>query len=31
MSRQKRREFAWGVAWTVPVWIVALAALAVHS
>ncbi len=30
MTRQKRREFAWGVALTLPLWIVALAALGVR-
>lgn len=30
MSRQRVHQFAWGVAWTFPVWMLALAALGVR-
>jgi hypothetical protein len=30
MSRQRVHQLAWGATWTLPVWIVALVALAVH-
>jgi|AOMP01.1.fsa_nt_gi hypothetical protein len=30
MTIQKRREFIAGIAWTLPVWILVIAALGVH-
>jgi len=30
MSREKHFEFVTGVAWTLPIWILVIAALAVH-
>jgi hypothetical protein len=30
MSRQKRREIAMGIAWTLPLWALVILALVVH-